>query len=34
MAVRVAVPWQEVQFMEGTSTVPFMWVAALTVVVE
>ena len=32
VAAREAVPWQEVQVMAATSTVPFRWVAALTVV--
>src|SRR5512137_429999 len=32
VAARVAVPWQEVQVMATTSTVPFTWVATLTVV--
>ncbi len=32
VAVRDAVPWQEVQVMPVASTTPFMWVALLTVV--
>ncbi len=32
VAARLAVPWQDVQVMAATSTVPFMWVAVLTVV--
>ena len=32
VAARVEVPWQLVQVRVATSTVPFRWVAALTVV--
>ena len=32
VAARPAVPWQDVQVMAATSTVPLMWVAVLTVV--